>query len=422
MAMLWQLPTELILLIMEFLAPFDCRCFSTCNRQLYAVFSRYINVLPSLSADDKYLVALQLEKDLHRYFACNICKLLHRYDGSESLGLGGFFPRKTCPLPCVQAKMWIGHWFSIKNTVNLHPYQPLPIPQFSFLHVKLALRRFRYGPECGISTDSLSHTQVTECSGGPCNHNMSWLFSRDAQIRIEPPSLLLRVQDILCVSKWRHLLDNQYQLCSDPCKADPDQDDLRPFLTPILESLANKKQRVDNTWTVLGSCHETCSFHQVDFYEVDSHKALVMTRWYRLGDGLNQDDPIWRSHTSEGEEFAVRCEADPNFLIDDEYYMQRFEETAALSFNELVDRNLSYLKNKEYKRVMRYERDWKTWHSPFREPSSSRIINLGRDLQYLLGLSPDLEFGTHSQNILWPNTFKCIQFFRDLVFPCGVAF
>jgi hypothetical protein len=38
---------------------------------------------------------------------------------------------------------------------------------------------------------------------------------------------------------------------------------------------------------------------------------------------------------------------------------------------------------------MRYAYGWSTWHSPFREPSTNKIINFGRSLQAFLGIFPD---------------------------------
>ncbi|KAJ5156811.1 hypothetical protein N7492_009614 [Penicillium capsulatum] len=69
---------ELILSISDFLPPVDLYCFSVCNRRLYGLLSRPINRSLLLAPNDKFSIRTRLERDTLKFFACEVCNLLHR--------------------------------------------------------------------------------------------------------------------------------------------------------------------------------------------------------------------------------------------------------------------------------------------------------------------------------------------------------
>jgi hypothetical protein len=265
MTTLAGLAPELLLSISDFLPPVDLYCFSVCNHQLYGLLSRQMNPSPPLTPDDKFSILTRLERDIPPYFACKACNLLHRYDGSESFGLSGFYAERTCQLPCVQYVSRPKHWFSIWNTLVIHRWKFLCIQEMSFLHLKLAMRRFYYGPESGISTGSLSHTQVAEyCTN---KNEVIWLFSREAQICTKPLGLYLRVQDILLFSESRDLIDPPYASHFDPLLFCPHTRDFRQRMTGLLRS--HGKGLLDDIKTT-ASCNVCNTICDVELCEIDS--------------------------------------------------------------------------------------------------------------------------------------------------------
>lgn len=139
---------ELFLSISDFISVVDLACLSLCSRRLRGLSLRQINLQSPLTEQEKLSDLNRLERDSLEYFACDICNVLHRYDGSESFGLSGFRHDNTCRLPYVD--MWFGNPL-ILDTRYYRSYMP---NRLSFLQLKLAMRRFYYGPRAGISTDS----------------------------------------------------------------------------------------------------------------------------------------------------------------------------------------------------------------------------------------------------------------------------
>lgn len=104
MTTLSGLPPELLLSISDYLPLVDRICLSLCNWRLLELTRRQTKWL---SSQDKFVVLTRLENDLPEYFACAICNLLHRYDGSESFGLSGLPDKRTSQPPCVERSSWL---------------------------------------------------------------------------------------------------------------------------------------------------------------------------------------------------------------------------------------------------------------------------------------------------------------------------
>lgn len=111
------LPPELFLLISDFRSVVDITCLSLCNRRFRDLSLRQIIGQSPLTKHEKLSILNRLERDSPEYFACDICHVLHRYDGSESFGLSEMHQERTCRLPCVDE--WFTHssWILVSTGV-----------------------------------------------------------------------------------------------------------------------------------------------------------------------------------------------------------------------------------------------------------------------------------------------------------------
>ena len=166
------LPGKVIFAISDWLYPADCICFFICSKRLYCLYSQQMQLV-CLPGKETLSFLARYEHDHPEYFACEICKKLHLYDGSESFGLaaGRNMNQLECRLRCVRS----GKWTSPARVMEDHIWG-YHAQAFSFLHLKLAMKRFRYGEEYGISLDSLLHKQVI------IDDVSLYLFSRDGSI------------------------------------------------------------------------------------------------------------------------------------------------------------------------------------------------------------------------------------------------
>lgn len=369
MTTLSGLPLELLLSISDYLPLVDLICLSFCNRRLHEVTTRrQTNRLSSLTQEDKLMVLTRLEKDLPEYFACAVCNLLHRYDGSESFGLSGLPHEQTSQLPCVQideSDKRFGYrpdkWFGAWRTLWTHPLFNYTLYRLFFLQVKLAMRRFYYGPRSGISTDALSYTQVHQ------RPDKTSLFSTEAQICPKPLGLYIRMQDIVLVRTRDELLDlpkiwmsRSFLICF--------HYRLDEMITPIVESAHHPEASFANT------CDECGLSFQIEIGEFDSKIALIMTRWVNLGPGLTQEDLMWRTPVYSFMGGSRRrfdrdaLEALPHIPTTRSPRLY-FEDIAPQPLQNLRSRNLSYLKDQQYTIVMPFLAVGNFWHISYKEPS-----------------------------------------------------
>lgn len=407
--MLSDLTPEILLEISDYLYDADYCCLGACSRQFYGLLARQIIPWQHLASDDESSIILRhslgitsdkqfslitrLERDLPSYFACRVCNILHRFDESVGLALSGIYQEITCPLPCIKAGKY---WLQDDKYLTLHHHEHWCQRKFTFLHLKLAMRAFKYGPEYGISTDSLSYTQVTV--DRRWRTRATWLISQEAQILTESLGLYIRVQDIMLFPEWRFLLNQEYGSWPDPsifCVHIGIM--LFEHVIPILRALDRgflKSKNGDRSKALYERdmhcrvCHLRLN---IELCEIDSQKAFITTRWVDLGLGLDDENSIWKTHTlSSPEPHTLEIEVDPNDPpLEPKSPRQHFEETAPQSFKELRLRNLSYLKDKQYTRIMRFIPGTGVWHNPFREPCSSRIINFWLTLLAFLGFFTD---------------------------------
>lgn len=352
---------ELLLSIFDFLSVVDLICWSLCNHRLRELSLRQINRQSPLTQHEKLAVLNRLERDSPEYLACDICNVLHRYDGSESFGLSGLRHERICRLPCVD------EWFGISSILQTHG-TPRYIPnQLSFLQLKLAMKRFYYGPRSGISTESLSYTQIRQFSPDVVS-----LFSREAQIYPELPGLHIRMQDIVLVNSTRDELVIVLQSFSGSSTC-PVRICIHYGVWTIISRVETLLERQKTS--VTHKCRFCHTYSEIEIVEFDSKIALIVTRWINLGPGLTQEDLLWNLH--------VYAPVDASRQLDDPKHPATawsprscFEKTAPHTHTELQSRNLSYLKDQLYTTGKPFiARGSNFWYIPYKEPVKGRGIH-----------------------------------------------
>lgn len=352
------LPTELLWLITDFLSWNDRICLSLCNRQLFTTY-HHRNGPPSKSEKLSFLICL--ERDTPAFFACHVCHILHKYHPSKNYGRTFFDYDSDHVLPC--AFKWDRrHNGSLimdpeNDILSSSPYR------ICFFHLQLAMKRFLYGPQFGISTKSLSYTCVQVRIGEPLERPI--LSSTDAQIGGSPPGLILRTQRIIYVpANRRYLLyanKNIYRRSRKFYSIDS------PICGHVsggkVADLSNNIVRAHRDGKKAPFFISSCAWCHTDFrIEVCSHKsdlALVTTKWSDLGAGPTPDSPKWALHSNK----AKRIFFEDSIRKPRNYRKSAralFQTTSSLSMTALRSRNFSYLENQRYKKIM-HERFAGSW-------------------------------------------------------------
>lgn len=369
-----RLPSESLIQICHLLSSVDLVCFCLCNHRLHSLFRANYR-FPTLRSD-RLSIFIRLERDLPEYFACDVCNFLHRYDGngSESFGISGLVYRRSNQLPCVRKGFYWQAEFIAGSSISIRSHSGFAHARsrVSFLHIKLAMRRYLYGPRSGINTDSLAFTQVFE-RGHPWKQellpaqvyrNIRLLFSIDAQICPEPLGVHIRMQDIVVYDLWE---DSKIENPAMPhpmwsyeiCRHTP----LKPQ-APEIESVYNGECP-----SFSFTCQRCNTVALIEFRRVNSRAALVMTRWINVGAGIDRDDPLWKIHSWAFDHATMRDKLPSSLKLQSP--RKCFESTASLSFQDLRSRNISYLRDDRYKKgkPFDYEKELCFWHISYKEPS-----------------------------------------------------
>lgn len=352
---LTDLPLELLLIIAEFLSPIDGACLSLSSRKLLGLFSerekellkaqpgetwiRKARPVPGGGAwnDERAAFLSRLSRDFPRYFFCYTCSRLHPW---EMVGPPGpaFQPRNR--IGC-QDKMLA---LTLCDLLEAHEYSTYY--SFHFFHVQLAMRGFLYGPRFGISTKSLSYTEVRL---SPTPH-MTTLLSVEARICPDTSSLRMRVQNMVSVTRANASqlsLGDRFLLgiCNHVHwkTVALDGPDLVDLVSHCLEAYRSGATSAPE----LRRCHYCTTDYKVDIKEHGEESlALVITKWLDLGSGATPDDTRWNCHLP----FFFDTSLGAHHLLGDS--RSRFENLPGESEEELLSRNLSYLTDGKYKTVM----------------------------------------------------------------------
>ncbi|KAJ5214678.1 hypothetical protein N7449_001847 [Penicillium cf. viridicatum] len=272
------LPVELLLSIADFLLLEDIYCLSLCSRRLLAIFRSQTKHRYYLERNAKLSFLRRLERDNPRYLTCDTCLILHAVDTHT------YPPRIDCPVATSSNGLHDHFWMVIHNDSSTYSHY-----QLHFSHIHLAMRRFYCGPQYGISTDALSFTKVTnDFLWGDRVITPTTLFSIEAQICPTPPSLHLRIQDVMSMENIRLLLDDEDYL-------EPEQNYYAMLRACKHISKLFWMQDIPlNKYPAreYSTCDQCNTDYEVQLFVNPSNGRItvVMTRWINLSPGLSPND------------------------------------------------------------------------------------------------------------------------------------
>jgi hypothetical protein len=289
-----SLPTELLLMISAYLHKNDAICFLLCTRRFYTLFGFRGRLLQMpRTQENRLLLLYRLGRDLPDRFTCNVCILHHKYDDSKDYRIPAISNTHPHPHPLFCVHKW--KWNSTDLEMCLHNHRHTQC-KFLFLHLQLAMRTVYYGPQQGISTDSLAYVEVKK------HIESTTLFSIDAKICPELPCICLRIQDIMAVKRvGAHKLvpnDKNIRKKTDPLFAFricPHLSNLRAerLIKPLVDLYYLDQQPAP----YFKGCSSCKTDYEVELCEFGANDlALVNTRWVNLGPGISPTDRRWNFH------------------------------------------------------------------------------------------------------------------------------
>lgn len=284
------LPPELLQMITNYLSPADSASLVLCNHILFGVLgNKHLLALRSGKdqEEDRELFLTTLTRDLPGHFYCHYCSHLHLRD---DLGPPGPALQPDNRLLCIKKppELDLRYCFGAPQTIFHY--------RLAFSHLQLAMKRYRHGPGHGISTESLSFTEVHVSGHEDDAERVTTLLSVEARICPEPISLCLRIQQwALFSSKKRNtvLSETGYVIICDHMHT------RSPKISRLIESKL-EPGRTESECQVYPEVFR-CPYCNTDFQiEVkesgDERLALVVTKWLDLGSGLTPMDIKWRVH------------------------------------------------------------------------------------------------------------------------------
>ncbi|KAK2750407.1 hypothetical protein FQN57_003887 [Myotisia sp. PD_48] len=202
----------------------------------------------------------------------------------------------------------------------------------SSLHLQLAMERYYYGPEHGISTDSLSFLEVViERDRSFCS-----LLSVDARI-CQGPSLCLRIQSWAIIG--RSGIDGLHRI--DLCIHHDTADKTIPQTLQCKSDAYNQAIFTKEPYSL--ECRACGIEFQLEISNSENEdRALVITKWLNLGS--SPSDEKWTRHHKYGH-LDLK---DPIPSIGQT--RSRFEMERGQSYDELTARNKSLLIGKSFKK------------------------------------------------------------------------
>lgn len=334
---LTNLPPEILLTITDYLGPSDRASLILCNHAvLRALGTKDWSSLAPGQANDGYRESFltALSRDLPGHFFCHDCSRLHP---SKRFGPPGpaLQPRKA--LRCVEKRSVRK---TLRSSVNAH--QCPTCYEFAFPHLQLAMKRHRHGPGHGISTESLSFTELQVWPRKDGTGTIHTLVSVEARICSAPISLCLRIQQwaffdparpaVILSETWFVRLCNHLGRDS-------------PVISRLIMSKLEPGQRG------MGPDLRKCRCCNMDYHMKisdfgDRGVALVITKWLDLGPGMNPRDMRWKAHTQ------VSTIAELPGLGEAGDVRLRFESEPGLSEESLSTWNASHLIEKRYRSSM----------------------------------------------------------------------
>lgn len=364
---LTNLPIELLFLITDFLSPADIVCLALCNHGLTAALTSdgqkpLARQLPPSQAgnmsNERSLFLSRLSLDHPQYYLCCVCVRLHLW---RNLAPPPRFKPRICYRSLKQEYRWPGLPLGVVHYPSYSEYH------LHFAHAQLAMRRFYHGPQFGITTDSLFHTEVrvNRLSNSAVlppsqavteeqflNEHMTSVQSFEARVCPGPnPSLCLRIQGLAVVRRQNaSMLLPERSLVWICGHIGTYQSDFPNTVKAHIDAYCSGTPR-EAEW---GRCRKCNTAYHLELRElVTQDLVLIMTRWIDIGPCLTPEDPRWRSHLlieNHHEVDAQDIVPDPRLRFEKGLVDEKSKN--ALSDDELFLRNLSFLEDRRWKAVM----------------------------------------------------------------------
>lgn len=221
------------------------------------------------------------------------------------------------------------------------------------------MKRHYHGPGHGISTESLSFTEVQVSADEEGAERVTTLLSVEALICPEPEvSLCLRMQ------QWALVSPTKRDMILSKTKFMMICDHMRTYYSDISQLIESKLEHYRRTGIEPGEDDASpdvrkCRYCNVDFQlEIKDFGgeglALVVTKWLDLGSGLTPMDTRWRVHIGRDRDAEIGALGEAGDV------RMRFEREPGLSLDSLSSQNASYLTAKRFMRAMDRWND-RTW-------------------------------------------------------------
>ncbi|KAL5335194.1 hypothetical protein BJX70DRAFT_375755 [Aspergillus crustosus] len=294
------LPNELLYRICHFLPTPDQTCLSLSSKTLKLVLYASCRT-KSLARKDRLSVLSRLSRYLPDQFLCWFCASLHR---STSIN-----PPTSPPITRFRTKR-ICH---VNTEETSSRYRSLVINSrdtfydFQQSHLFLAMKRLYFGPEHGISLDSLSCTEVIEFEEHTTLMSIKARICHPSQSQFSPdsksnskskwnlhPRLILQVQNWLLINDPDPTPQTISRLLQNltVCKH-KDAESLQIYIYNILVRQAGWGRAKAPISSDHICPHCTVNF-QLDMRDCGPEgKAVVLTKWLDLGAGRDVDDKAW---------------------------------------------------------------------------------------------------------------------------------
>lgn len=335
-----QLPTELVLLICSHLSRMDTACLAMCSHVLLLKIGtdslRFASDSEQDGKDREDLLT-RISQDVPSRYFCHVCYKLHLWKVVRE-------PKVVCraALPCVLrgdsgCLAWI---MNTNKDLGTHYF-------FDFIHLQLAMRRQRFGPNYGISIESLAHVEVLQ----PGPESVTTLLSVEAQVcrgqENEKNTLLLRVQ------QWAMIPDSCPDIVSLADLVDMDiccHLYLRRAFKEFAHSSEAEKTNSKSPMYQCHRCHVDFQFRLQDIETRDDYgrraRVLIVTKWLDLGDGLDPKNPQWAAqvHQYPAVQLARR---------DVGSVCLQFESNCGSSQQELTDQNRRLMSKEGFREALR---------------------------------------------------------------------
>lgn len=227
---------------------------------------------------------------------------------------------------------------------NAHPGFSSYLPKYS--HVQLAMKRYRHGPEHGISTESLSYVEVQISGKKKDPERMTTLMSVEARVSLKTTALCLRIQQLM----FLRTSDPEKLLTSIELVGICDH--LNSWTEPISQLAKSELgSRCTNIKSPISTSVKKCRKCNTDFQiEIrtlgDEGLAFVITKWLDLGSGLTPTDIKWSYYRLENRSPKIDASVVPGDV------RLLFENEPGLSQDSLSSQNASYLSKDRFMKVM----------------------------------------------------------------------